>query len=70
MMRRTTNMVIPAAQVRVNPQSVMITDQIPAAKSTVELVKQGDCVTGLKVRCACGREIFAECQYDDKGQRS
>ena len=69
MMRRNSTTVIPAALVRVNPQPVMITDQIPPTKSSVELVKQGDCVTGLKVRCACGREIFAECQYDNVAQR-
>ena len=55
---------IPAAQVRLNAQPVLITDEVPTAQSEVEVERVGDRITGLRVRCACGRVIVAECEYD------
>jgi len=48
-------------------QPVFITDEQSAASAHVELERDGDRVAGLKVTCACGRVIVAECDYGPDG---
>lgn len=61
--RRQAISIIPAASVRLKPQPVLVTDQVPEAQSAVELLRSGDRVTSLKIQCACGRVIVAACEY-------
>lgn len=59
--------VIPAAHVVMSRQPVFISDEQCPASAHVELERDGDRVAGLKVTCACGRVIVAECDYAPDG---
>jgi hypothetical protein len=58
-------MVVPAQMVHVSEDVARITrpDQ-PAAEPTIELIRRGNEIEAIEVRCECGKRIRLRCVYD------
>ncbi|MCS6864653.1 MAG: hypothetical protein RMJ56_17635 [Gemmataceae bacterium] len=59
--------VIPAARVRLSPESVRVGPPRPATAAEREpqlkVIRDGDVVRAIQITCTCGQQMIIQCEY-------
>jgi hypothetical protein len=57
--------VIPGTQVRITGEAARVVPprQPGDCEPRIDLVRDGDQIRAIDIRCACGKRIYLECQY-------
>jgi hypothetical protein len=57
--------IIPGKQVRLTGESARVIQPRPAGdcEPLIELVREGNQVRAIDIRCSCGKRIYLECEY-------
>jgi hypothetical protein len=61
----TSQMVVPGQRVRLTGEAARVVPprQPGDCEPTIELVRDGEQIRAIDIRCACGKRIYLQCEY-------